>query len=179
MSSQPGSLALPPYSHIANLNWWNIVVILITSFVQPPKTLLLLLTLMLKCDIIMKRILSVWTTSINFKPLSSLRCSVAGEVKHGHEGQTGPSSSSSKWASVICHNWNFGSCTDPCINHRKHDTCSECGDQHCFGFWILFHPSASLLGQWWTATIVGLQNSFTLFYSILPFSPLYILICSF
>ena len=50
---------------------------LIMSFVQPLKTLPLLLTLTLKCNIIMKRILSVLTTSIKFKPLSLLRCSVA------------------------------------------------------------------------------------------------------
>ena len=52
----------------------------------------------------------------------------SGGVKRGHESQPGPTSS--KRASVICHNWNFGSCSDPCANRRKHGTCSECGDQH-------------------------------------------------
>lgn len=54
----------------------------------------------------------------------------SGGLKRGHDGQTGPSSPSSKRASVICHNWNFGSCADPCVNRRKHGTCSECGEQH-------------------------------------------------
>jgi hypothetical protein len=51
-------------------------------------------------------------------------------LKRGHEAQSGPSSPPSKRASAICHNWNFGSCADPCVNRRKHGTCSECGEQH-------------------------------------------------
>lgn len=47
-------------------------------------------------------------------------------IKRGHESQPGPTPS--KRASAVCHNWNFGS--DPCVNRRKHGTCSECGDQH-------------------------------------------------
>ena len=52
-------------------------------------------------------------------------------LKRGPDTQAGSSSAPSKRASVICHNWNFGSCADPCVNRRKHGTCSECGNQHC------------------------------------------------
>ena len=51
-------------------------------------------------------------------------------LKHGHKAQSGPSSPPSKHTLAICHNWNFSSCADPCVNRRKHGTCSECGEQH-------------------------------------------------
>lgn len=44
-----------------------------------------------------------------------------------------PSSSTgnpAKRSAVICLNWNFGTCEDPCNNRRKHGSCSECGGQH-------------------------------------------------
>jgi len=50
-------------------------------------------------------------------------------LKHSSDSQAGPSPSS-KCASVICHNWNYGSCADACINCQKHGTCLECGSQH-------------------------------------------------
>lgn len=40
------------------------------------------------------------------------------------------SPSTSKRASVLCLNWNFGRCDDPCRNRRKHGECSECGGRH-------------------------------------------------
>jgi hypothetical protein len=49
-------------------------------------------------------------------------------LKRGSETQAGWSSS--KCATVICRNWNYGSCADPCANRRKHGTYSKCGDQH-------------------------------------------------
>ena len=46
-----------------------------------------------------------------------------------------PQSSSSgsrpnKRAEVICENWNLNRCSSPCVNRRRHDTCSECGEPH-------------------------------------------------
>ena len=35
-----------------------------------------------------------------------------------------------KRAAVVCENWNFGRCDDPCRASRKHGTCSECGAGH-------------------------------------------------
>jgi uncharacterized membrane protein len=61
--------------------------------------------------------------------LTQMFCAHSHGLKRGSDSQAGPSSSS-KRASVICHNWNYGSCADPCINRRKHGTCSECGSQH-------------------------------------------------
>jgi hypothetical protein len=51
-------------------------------------------------------------------------------LKRGSNSQAGTSSTPSKRASVICLNWNYGLCTDPCVNRRKHGSCSECGNQH-------------------------------------------------
>jgi hypothetical protein len=49
-------------------------------------------------------------------------------------GKRGSSSaavgSGPKRATVICINWNFGRCSDPCTNRRKHGSCSECGADH-------------------------------------------------
>jgi len=36
----------------------------------------------------------------------------------------------SKRATVVCLNWNFGRCSDPCANRRKHGSCSECAAEH-------------------------------------------------
>ena len=35
-----------------------------------------------------------------------------------------------KRATVVCENWNFGRCDDPCRAARKHGICSECGAGH-------------------------------------------------
>ncbi|CAA7269205.1 unnamed protein product [Cyclocybe aegerita] len=38
--------------------------------------------------------------------------------------------SPAKRADIPCQLWNMGKCNDPCVNRRKHGTCSECGDSH-------------------------------------------------
>jgi len=40
------------------------------------------------------------------------------------------SGNSPKRNAIPCHNWNFGTCEDPCANRRKHGSCSECGGPH-------------------------------------------------
>ena len=35
-----------------------------------------------------------------------------------------------KRTAVVCENWNFGRCDDPCRAARKHGSCSECGASH-------------------------------------------------
>ncbi len=35
-----------------------------------------------------------------------------------------------KRVAVVCENWNFGRCDDPCRGARKHGECSECGAKH-------------------------------------------------
>jgi len=45
-------------------------------------------------------------------------------------GSLSTPSNPSKRSTIICHNWNFGFCEDPCSNRRRHGTCSECGGAH-------------------------------------------------
>ena len=52
-----------------------------------------------------------------------------------HLGTKRPASSSlsasnPKRANIPCINWNYGRCSDPCENRRKHGDCSECGGKH-------------------------------------------------
>ena len=35
-----------------------------------------------------------------------------------------------KRTEVVCENWNLNRCSSPCINRRRHDICSECGEPH-------------------------------------------------
>jgi len=45
-------------------------------------------------------------------------------------GSSTLSANNPKRANVPCINWNYGRCTDPCENRRKHGDCSECGGKH-------------------------------------------------
>jgi hypothetical protein len=45
----------------------------------------------------------------------------------------GPSAlfaNNTKCANILCINWNYGCCMDPCKNRCKHGDCSECGRKH-------------------------------------------------
>jgi len=57
----------------------------------------------------------------------------AGARASSSKRSSGPASTSSgpsKRSATVCQNWNIGFCDDPCVNRRKHGTCSECGGQH-------------------------------------------------
>ena len=43
---------------------------------------------------------------------------------------SGSGSRPNKRAEVICENWNLNRCSSPCVNRRRHDICSECGEPH-------------------------------------------------
>ncbi|KAJ3727827.1 hypothetical protein C8R42DRAFT_573013 [Lentinula raphanica] len=52
-------------------------------------------------------------------------------VRSKRPSDAGPSSRSSKRSSgAICLNWNGARCDDPCVNGRRHGTCSVCSGKH-------------------------------------------------
>ncbi|RDB19251.1 hypothetical protein Hypma_013709 [Hypsizygus marmoreus] len=49
---------------------------------------------------------------------------------HGMHNLHAPNSSPTKRGSTPCRSWNYDSCEDPCENHQKHGSGSECGAKH-------------------------------------------------
>ncbi|KAJ3764756.1 hypothetical protein FB446DRAFT_698506 [Lentinula raphanica] len=57
------------------------------------------------------------------------RTSVGGKLKRALDSSS-PTRSNERSPGAICLNWNSGRCDDPCINGRRHGTCSICEEKH-------------------------------------------------